>query len=307
MEQVLDWLNENELRAYPLLDSYDKLVTLGQNTVVLPDNFILDLQLIATHSLVNPAGETVPVYLKSLKYSEPQLDITFGTTDTTTTVFTIPSTVSAVFPLYVRNADGNLAVFGAGVNYFLSFCGSTDFEVFTDIYVEPSTVTQFNDAWLGVNKLTVSPEKISKNAFEVGAAHSYEPALPLLDMPEQTELQGDIKFLEGYNFRVDTSTGQINLEIGYNFGLKMNCTTSFIPPEYLDCGELVSYINGVPPDADGNFKLNPGTNIDIVSGNTLDLFKDPLTETANTHTLFVGLTFKSTDLCAPVNIVPSLI
>ena len=306
MEQVLDWLNENELRAYPLLDSYDKVVTINQSNVTIPDNLLLDLQIISTVSLEDNAGTPIPVYLKYLKYNATVLSLAFGTSAESIAVFEIPSPGTATFPLYVRNPDGNLAVFGDGVNSFLASIGSNNFETFTDIYVEPSTVMQFNGAWLGVNKIVVSPEKISKNALEVGEARSYEPALPVLDMPQQTEMTGDIKFLEGYNFKVDASQGVIDLEIGTAFGLKMNCATSFLPEEYLDCGELVSYINGIPPDALGNFKLNAGTNISIISGNTLDTFTDPLTESANAHTLFVGLTFKSTDLCAPVNVIPSI-
>jgi hypothetical protein len=306
MEQVLDWLNENERRAYPLLEETSRTIVIDNSSVLLPDNFLLDLQLVSLASLVDVSGEAIPVYLSSLKLINTNLHVAFSSGEAVIATFIINSASTQTTPLYIRHSDGNLAVFGDGIKDFLNLVNKASFEVFINIYVEPSTVAQFNEAWLGVNKLTVSPEKISKNAMEVGDEHSYEPELPLQPMTPRTELQGDIKFLEGYNFRVNASSGLIDLEVGKNFGLKMSCATSFLPPEYLDCSELVSYINGVPPDVNGNFRLNAGTNIDITSGNTLSLFKDPLTEDANTYTLFVGLSFSSTDLCAPVNIVPSL-
>ena len=90
----------------------------------------------------------------------------------------------------------------------------------------------------------------------------------------------------------------------------MNCATSFIPEEYLDCTDIVSYINGVPPDSSGSFRLTAGSNINITKGAAIASdFYDPMTsvthsETSNAHTLFVGLNFQATDICAPVNLKP---
>ena len=87
----------------------------------------------------------------------------------------------------------------------------------------------------------------------------------------------------------------------------MNCGTSFLPPECLDCDQLVSYINGVPPDSAGNFRLLQGSNILITPGTTISTeIDDQFTERANDHSLFVGLTFQSTDLCAPVTTTPAI-
>ena len=52
MEQVIDWLNENELRAYPLMSFADKTLNLAV-PLKLPDDFLLDLQLIASTGLGN--------------------------------------------------------------------------------------------------------------------------------------------------------------------------------------------------------------------------------------------------------------
>lgn len=141
-------------------------------------------------------------------------------------------------------------------------------------------------------------------------SRAYEPILPLEDVNTSTSLQGDVKFLEGYNFRVAISESLIDLEIASGYGLLMNCSTSFIPEEYLDCGEIVSFINGVPPDSSGTFRLTAGSNINITKGAAVSSdFYDPVSllshsETSNNHTLFVGLNFQTTDICAPVNIIP---
>ena len=62
MEQVLDWLNENERRMHPLQEG-EAVAQTGQRTYTLPENFLLDLQLKVPFSL---SGD-VTIYLKTLK------------------------------------------------------------------------------------------------------------------------------------------------------------------------------------------------------------------------------------------------
>lgn len=307
MEQVLDWLNENENRAYPLLEETSKLVVFpaGSGQYLLDDNFLLDLQLISFESLsvvdtlLGPVSASVT--LSSVRYnSSGDLLVGFSVESVSITTFTITAAASAAYPYYVRNPDGCLAVFGAGVASLIAGGLPTAQTVSLNIPVEPATCSQFNDAWLGVGGISVSPEKLS-------VPLSYEPLLPIEDNPSTSKLTGDVKFLEGYNFRVNIADNLIDLEISTRYGLIMNCSTSFLPTRYLDCAELVSYINGVPPDTQGKFTLNEGNNSSITSGNALGAFDDSLDESANAHSLFVGLTFQSTDLCPPVNITPSVI
>jgi hypothetical protein len=311
MEQVLDWLNENELRAYPLLEYAGKtLSTSTQTTWTIPDNFLLDLQLVCfsadlEQDKVLQSGETVkitsPIYLKKIiRASSNTVTVEFGTTSITLMTFTATVNNNAAYPIYVRTADG-LAVFGAGI---VSFSNTALInQAFTgSIPLEPSTYSQFNDAWLGVNSINTTPEKTTILA-------SYKPSLPLQSISEanSTSLVGDITFIAGYNFRVAVSNNLIDLEISYGMGLKMDCTTSFLDPIYIDCESIVSYINGVPPDSAGNFFLKAGANVSISKGSNLNSFEDSYDEEANNNTLFVGLTFGSSDICGPVNITPSLL
>lgn len=310
MEQILDWLNENELRAYPLLDSSQKTLQSEGYTWDLPDNFLLDLQLkVISRSLADHIG-----VLSKIELLAGSLRTTFSLLNIETeelsslTVFDVPAALTQTYPFYVRNSDGCLAVFGEGVKKFIE--ENQNHSVLTaEIPTEPSVLTQFNDAWLGVSAIMSSPEKITEQSGYVPArplADVYDYSAPITEENKPTKLVGDVKFLEGYHFRVNIASEAIDLEIGANFGLRTNCTTSFIPSQYLDCEELVSYINGVPPDNQGSFRLLAGTNIALTPGATINTgFTDSLTETVNNNTLFVGLTFQTTDLCAPVNINPS--
>lgn len=320
MEQVLDWLNENELRSYPLLDDSSKQLTVSGNSWSLPDDFLLDLQLIikdfslyTTITVEEFTGVVVPrpVTLSNIKLtSQNTVEVTFRAVVDDAIVevekFVIASPNTQSYPVYIRTANGNLAVFGEGVSAFVSQASNAE-DVTSDIPVEPSTCIQFNDAWLGVSSIQTAPEKVTEPS-------KLEPHLPLDAVAQPAQLTGDIDFLAGYNFRVNISDNLIDLEIGGSYGLMMTCDTHFIHEEYRDCHKLVSYINGVPPDANGVFRLLAGNNIDIVAGETLGEFSDNIRndahqdqhEIANAHTLFVGLTFSATDLCAPINVKPSI-
>jgi hypothetical protein len=330
MEQVLDWLNENELRAYPLLDDNSKkLLVAGQPWILadgkaweLSDDFLLDLQLIikdfSLHTTTTVAGHanvvvSRQILLKKLKLtSSNTVEVTFETEVDNISIlvekFEITSPNTQTYPLYLRTSKGNLAVFGSGIQSFIAVAATlVDVDVLANIPIEPSTSVQFNDAWLGVSSVSTSPEKKTQPL-------SYEPLLPIDAVSQTTHLVGDINFLAGYNFRVNIYNNLIDLEIGGSYGLVMTCDKHFIHEEYRDCHKLVSYINGVPPDADGVFRLLAGSNIDIVAGQTLGEFSDNIRnaqlqdqhEIANAHTLFVGLTFSATDLCAPINVKPSI-
>jgi hypothetical protein len=311
MEQVLDWLNENELRAFPLLDSSSKVVTVEGASWSIPDNFILDLQLVITSSaLVDQNNQAVPVVLSKLaKTQTANVKVSFALGSQEITEFTLSEPATQNYPVYVRNSDGNLIVFGPGALDFLALT-SQPIELATSIPVEPSTCTQFNGAWLGVSSFRTSPEKVSLDSLLGGPYRVYEPSLPLENVSTPSILQGDVNFLEGYNCRVKINNSRIDLEIGSSYGLRMNCTTSFIAEEYLDCDDIVSFINGIPPDSSGSFRLTAGSNISITKGTSVSSdFYDPMSSTnheeaSNAHTLFVGLNFQATDICAPVNIVP---
>jgi hypothetical protein len=306
MEQVIDWLNENELRAYPLLDEHNnREFTVAGESWRFPDNFILDLQLkinsfdLGVSINSGTATQTVPIVFREIISASGVLSLVFGSETASAVTFSLEE-IPTAFPHYIRTAQGNLLVLGEGLLGFLQLAEDNDITLSLNIPVEPSTVTQFNGPWLGVSSISCLPEKETVEG-------SYKPQLPLdaVGNSERAQLTGDIKFLEGYNFRLVINNNLIDLGISTDYGLIMRCDTSFLAPEYLDCDELVSYVNGVAPDLQGNLTITSGANINITNGNLItEEFADSFDETANNHTLFVGLSFKQADLCSPVIVKP---
>lgn len=281
MYQAIDWLNENELRAFPLL--YNG---------TLPDNLLLDLQLVfKSHDI-----ENTPIYLKKYKKVSTSLELVFGSLLEDIFAVQVPSPASQAYPYYHRDASGCLFVFGEGAKTVFQEAATT--YTIVNIPVDQSVCYQFNNAWLGVSSIACAPNKQTETNLKT-------PTMPLVPITSPA-LTGDISFIAGYNFRVNINNGAIDLEIGAGYGLKMDCTTFFLPEIFRDCSNIVSYINGVPPDEQGNFRLIQGADINIVSGGTLASdFEDNFQQKANQHSLFVGLAFQQNDLCLPVNITPS--
>jgi hypothetical protein len=283
MKQVIDWLNLNEYRMFPLLDTLTRPES-------FPLNFLLDLQLCVSEFSLDDSV----VYLKQVNVYSSGVSVEFGTATQTVDTFSVDLSDKRKYPLYVRNPSGNLAVFGEGI---LNFKDSLSLR----IPVEPGVCAQFNQGWLGVSAIAISPEKQS-------IIESSEPLLPLQPVDVSSHVVGDVKFVGGYNFRVDVVDNLIDLQVSTNYGLKMSCKTHFLSDIVRDCSDIVSYINGIPPDASGKFTFVPGSDITITPGTVLpSLFSDKFNEVSNEHSLFVGLAFQADNLCAPLNIVPSLV
>ena len=297
MEQIIDWLNENEYRAYPLLDAYNNQnYLINGNLWKFPDDLLLDLQLIVKNFLLSDEV----IYLKTITLNSSGIQIIFGAQDLSKNITTFTVSLSELSQDYVykRNTDGCLAVFGKGLASFLTACAGIYQTVILNIPAEFSTCYEFRNAWLGVEQITVSPEK--KTDPENYISPLLAESIGLQNVEPSTILTGDVKFLEGYNFRVAIRNSLIDLEISKGSGLKTDCSTHFVSTEYLDCDEIVSYINGVPPDENGNFRISQGDNIVLTSGNSVANFNDSYAESANAHTLFVSMVFSATNVCSPV-------
>jgi hypothetical protein len=298
MRSVIDWLNENEQRAYPLCTDPGELThTVNNQQWTIPDSFLLDLKLITAKKL---AG--LDVHMTEIVYTtDDTIEVAFGAAGDEIARFTIANPASLSYPLYIRNPDGNLAVFGEGVDQFYQLCDSP-VELSLALTVEPTACVEYGSRWLGVTSLGAVPEK---ETIEIPPGDDwsfpYAPMLPLSNVSTYTRLTGDVTLLDGYNFSVATGSGAVALNIALGEGLRMDCTTGFLQPEYLDCGQLVSYINGSAPDPDDRtFTLTPSADIVITAGNLLDSFVDNFSELSNQHTLFFGLAQKATDLCRPI-------
>lgn len=298
MEQIFDWLNENENRAYPLLDGFNnKIYLINEKPWNFPDDLLVDLQLVVHNFLLKDK----PIYLKKIVLNTDNIEIIFTAEDESkvVSIFSVNFSELTELFIYKRNSDGCLAVFGKGLNKFKDACENTPQTLYLDLPVEFSTCYEFRNAWLGVKQITVAPEKITNLTNYINP--NLTESIGLQSVLTNTILTGNVKFLEGYNFRVIIRNNLIDLEISKGSGLKTNCTTHFISDEYIDCDDIISYINGVPPDENGNFKIAQGDNIVLTSGKTLANFNDSYAESANQHTLFVSMVFSADNLCSPIS------
>jgi len=382
--EVLEWLNENTLRAYPLIE--------GKTVSQIPDGAILDLSL-------NVRTSTNPATAKLTALVVNSTDITVIFTDNVFDYNYAANGVSGVdavkFPIYLRNTSGSLLVLGEDLK---KVARNTVFNV--NVPVEPAVVYQFGGAWNGVVSIAGNPNytgggfkienlmnfqgqaAVSQNSVSVGLGNpawgtqikatpqNYEivfngglvapitgatgtpspgaqwtitglwpanssgapltirakntdalvPSLPL-QAAASTGITGDIEFAPGYNYAINFNNNLINMTAGYRLGLQMDCTTRFLPDTYHDCGDIISYINGIPPDENGIFKFTAGSNIYLFDGNSV---QQPIQDTnvtptlssytdisgnqqagLNNNTIFVGLTFLESDLCSPVQLLPT--
>jgi hypothetical protein len=288
MEGAIEWLNENALRSYPLMEGY--------SSEAFPEDLILDLQLVVP--FFSPGDISPELVAYTVTDSWASFDFSYGSFYLYAGTYNVSSFSELTYPLYVRDTSGSLLVLGPALGRV-----TTRGPINVHIPVEPATVHYFSGAWEGVKSL-------SPYMGYLTSIGTYEPLLPLVEDTEPLSLNGDIELTEGYNYQVDFKNDRINLTAAFGAGIPMTCSTEFIPPEQKDCGSLVSYINGVPPDKDGIFRFTPGDNIYIFNGLSVtedipDTTVSPQLDRVNENTVFVGLTFLETDLCSPVQLLPT--
>lgn len=279
---VVDWLNENEDRAFPLLETGNKT---ADTSYVLSDNVIVD-------ALLNFSGGTITDTINLLTIVHSGGNVTFTFTGSGN-VFTVADNITDY--TYVRNSNGSLLVVGPAVSTI-----PNGTHTFTGLGVEPALCIEMSGAWLGVSSIAVSPK------YDTVDVDSFRPVLPLSADTTTSPLVGDIIFAEGFDFGIKFSGQTIALNVGASQGIPLSCTDEFVSSEQKDCEDIISYINGIGPNSDGILTLFPGTDIDIFMLPSSSPFYDPYDTgvLANLHSLFVGFDFQETDLCAPVNIYP---
>jgi hypothetical protein len=131
--QVLDWLYENELRAYPLVDRINR-ESVGYT---LTDGLILDAQF------VFDTEQVVPTEVTSIRADELEATVVVnGTIE-----FSIDKL--GEFPQYIRLNTNHLLVVGEAAKDI-----PTGEFPFSDVTFEPSVVFELADAWKGVESIT---------------------------------------------------------------------------------------------------------------------------------------------------------
>ena len=128
---VIDWLNENALRAYPLKE----LINRVGGAYTLTDDVILDAQFVYT---------TLPGNVQLLNITSDAVNVTFTITGGDT--FVVPKASS--FPLSVRNANGNLLTVGEATAAIPNGVYN-----FSNTSFEDGISHEFSGSWLGVSSL----------------------------------------------------------------------------------------------------------------------------------------------------------
>lgn len=171
---IIDFLNENQYRAYPLKNSG----TRAFQTSLLLDTIILDANLIY-HG--NSPGNAV-VNFTSITLSGGNATVYLAQVGT----FVVPSYQTAVYPYYCRISNGSLLVFGqdlALVNTNVSF---------SDVEFEPSVVVAFDSVWSGVTSLSFNGTQVAADVITFEAGFQFKI--------EASEITDVITFRAGLNY-----------------------------------------------------------------------------------------------------------
>ena len=222
--QIIDWLNENELRAYPLED-IGRTASSGYH---LPDGILLDALFVTSDATVS-------------------LDLIEA--DSTNVAFTISSIANPIvvprastFPYYYRDTDGNLLVIGEA----MADIPNGSYAFFAQAYFESSVIFD-PTGWEGVTSISVHPV--------------FANVLPLSGSGTTTVLTGDIELVDGYQLSVNVpEVESLQLSAGRMDGWPIDCSR-FRTASDDSCDTIVSTVNGVAPSAQHQLQLVGGQNV----------------------------------------------
>jgi hypothetical protein len=244
-DSIVDWLNENEYRGYPLRENTAR--TVGSTNVIL-DSIILDASFIYIN---NPLPETV-----KLTQIVVGTNITVTVTDQPSFVFPKANT----YPVYIRNSEGSLLVIGETVATLPNATYS-----FPNTAFEDCVSSEYRDKWLGVSKISFPDYpniagdqnweegyqfkiQINNNTIGLGASNNYGTPISCQNFFEgifsndcddiistingaQTITNPDvIRFDTGPNVIIFEDPPNHRLYIGLNFNKEDVCKNPLINP-----------------------------------------------------------------------------
>jgi len=188
----LDWLNENEYRAYPLTSDSTRFIIKGENSYDL-------YQLILDALLVYPSIADDEI-IEITQLTTTGTDLIISVTGTT---FTIPNYISATYPYYVRDGNYNLLTIGCYANTLpinnTFYVSGTEFE---------SSVVNEIPSTLGVNQLSISTTNLTG---DITLLEGYQVSL----IPNSNKT---------INIEVGRNEGEV-LPCGDVLGLETDCNT----------------------------------------------------------------------------------
>ncbi len=133
---IVDWLNENEFRGYPLRENTAR--SIGTTGLIL-DPVVLDANLVYT-------SQPLPATVKLVSLTVAGVAVTFQITDQP--AFLIPDRTTAEYPVYLRNSEGSLLVIGEAVKII-----PNGIYLFANTAFEDCVASEFRGDWLGCTSL----------------------------------------------------------------------------------------------------------------------------------------------------------
>ena len=227
LSTIVDWLNENEQRAYPL--TTDSPATIEANgTLVNFHKVVLDANIVFIE-------DDMPAEVKLEKVTSNGTDVTLYVSGANSETFLVTGVNSATYPVYVRNGQGSLLVLGEELKACLT-AANPSLEL-SDVKFEPTVASEFRGRLRGVTSLAFNG----------------------------VTLVGPVDLKEGYQTGIEFRDGNIlYLAASPSEGIPLDCRNFFENELDYDCADIVSWINGATPtDNGGKLRLIAGRNVRI--------------------------------------------
>lgn len=262
---VIDWLDENEERAYPLKQVGNRQL----GGIISLDSIIVDAAL-TVNTFSQLTSQLTQISINNNK------DLTF--TVSGQVPFVVPYGVA--FPYYCRNTNGSLVVFSSHTK-ILADASSALFPItLSGIVFEDTVTTEYAGQWEGVS----------------GISHRDSQCGSLTPCPIYT---GDILWLSGKQLHVDVlSHSDIKISAGAGFGDPIQCVEQpQAASNSFSCLNFISYINGASP----NGGLGP---ISFIASNNLKIINEPLINTIKIGLAFSTEDVCASALLNPIPSIP---
>jgi hypothetical protein len=233
---VVEWLNENQQRAYPLTANSTRWVSMGTVTIdIYP--LILDARF--------AYSTTLPTDIKLESIEKTGTVLVFTITGVPT--FAI-DTATEQFPCYMRNANWDLLVIGDTATDVVANLTDGQILSLTSVYFEPTVAVELTGAALGVSSINFKSSTFGADDNIVNS--------------------GDVTLVEGYQTDIQFGDQVVKIAIGRNEGIPLGCENFFTDDLAYDCDSVISSINGASPRQTG------GT-ITLVAGDHVKIYEDP--------------------------------
>ena len=153
---VIDWLNENEFRAFPLKEAISRTADSGYK---LTDNVLVDAQFVFESLAENVSLTRITVNSNTVQFVVGSLTFT--------------ASLSQTYPQYLRHDQGSLLVVGGGATSI-----PVGVHNFSSVVFEPSVSCEFGGEWLGVK--TLEFETAEKLIGNINLIEGYQTDLNII-------------------------------------------------------------------------------------------------------------------------------